>query len=78
MENIGLIIAISAGTFGIIAVMITMFLWVRGEASGDRKYFSQIQAEDRKDMLELIRAIDKEIRDFHHRLLEVERARKNQ
>ena len=76
MENIGLIIAISGGTFGIIAVMITMFLWVRGEASGDRKYFSQIQADDRKDMLELIRGIDKEMRDFHHRLLEIEKNRK--
>lgn len=76
MQDIGLIIAISAGTFGIIAVMITMFLWVRGEASGDRKYFLQLQAEDRKDILGLIRSIENEMKDFHYQLLEIRRGKK--
>ena len=70
--DIGVIIAISGSTVAIIGVMIAMMFWMRSEGNSLRTD----QKEDRKDILELIRAIDIEIKDFHYRLLEIERSRK--
>ena len=70
MDN-GIIIAISGSTIAIVGVVIAMMFWCRQESNSVR----EAQKEDRKDILELIRAIEKEMRDFHHRLLEIERAR---
>lgn len=55
--NIGLAV-ISIGT------TITLFLWARHEAAEDRK----IVADDRRDVLNMIRAIQDEMKDFHGRL----------
>jgi hypothetical protein len=55
--NIALILA-SLGT------TITLFLWARHEAGEDRKIYS----EDRKDILNLMRSIEQEMKDFHGRL----------
>ena len=71
--DLGIIIAIIAASVTISASMIAMFLWQRSEANSDRRHFQLIQSEDRKDILNLIRAIEDEIKDFHYRLLEVER-----
>lgn len=71
----GLIIAIVGSAFGIIAVTFGMFLWLRTEANADRRYLSQVQMDDRKEILQLVRSIEFEVRDFHHRLLEIEKVR---
>jgi hypothetical protein len=74
--ELGIIIAIVGSAIGIIAIVIAMFLWLRSEANNDRRYISAIQRDDRKDILELIRSIEFEIKDFHYKLIEIERGRK--
>lgn len=51
---------------------IAMFLWCRHEAGEDRK----IVADDRKDILNLIRAVQSEMQDFHGRLCAIEERNK--
>lgn len=58
-----------------IGTTITLFLWARSEANADRRNFQEIQRQDRKDFLQLVRnienninAIQKEMFDFHHKL----------
>ena len=70
--DLGLIVAITGSVLAIVAVMLGMMFWARGEGNALRAE----QKEDRKDILSLIRAIDSEMKDFHYRLLEIERARK--
>ena len=72
-SDIGLIIAIVGSAFTIVAVVIAMMFWVRNEGNELRKD----QKEDRKDLLELVRAIESEMKDFHYRLLEIEKNRGN-
>ena len=68
-HDIGLIIAIVGSSISIIGVVIAMMFWVRNEGNELRKE----QKEDRKDILQLIRSIEIEMKDFHYRLLEIER-----
>ena len=70
--HVEIVIAIVGSAIAIVGVMISMMYWVRSEGNDLRKD----QKEDRKDILELIRSIDKEMKDFHYRLLEIERNRK--
>jgi len=67
------VLAIIAGNLGII---IPLFLWIRGESNADRRETQNILREDRKDFFTLITEIKDEMKDFHHRLLEIERSRK--
>lgn len=67
--NIALILA-SLGT------TITLFLWARSEASQDRRQWHDEASQDRRDMLTLLRGIQDEIKDFHSRLLDVERKKR--
>lgn len=67
--NIALILA-SLGT------TITLFLWARSEASQDRRQWHDEASQDRRDMLTLMRGIQDEIKDFHCRLLEMERKKR--
>lgn len=57
---------------GNMAIIFPLFLWNRSEANADRRD----AARDRKDILQLIHAIQDEIKDFHYRLLQIERDRK--
>jgi hypothetical protein len=68
----GIIIAIVGSAVAIIGVVVSMMFWVRQEANDIRKD----QKEDRKDILLLIRSIESEMKDFHDRLLEIEKSRK--
>lgn len=68
----GIIIAIVGSTVAIVGVVISMMFWVRGEANSLRAEAK----EDRKDFLQISRNIEMEMKDFHYRLLEIERARK--
>lgn len=65
----GIIIAITGIGLAMVGVMISMMFWMRGEANSLRAEAK----EDRKDMLNLIRAIESEVKDFHSRLLEIEK-----
>lgn len=67
-----LIIAISGATFTIIAIMFSLIFWIRMEANEIRKE----KKENRKDILNLVREIESEIKDFHHRLIDIEKSRK--
>lgn len=55
--ELGLIIAIVGSAIAIVGVMLTLFLWTRGEANSDRR-----------DIVNLIIAIKEEMKDFHGRL----------
>ena len=70
--DLGIIIAISVGTVSIIGVVISMMFWCRQEANSLRAEAK----EDRKDLLQISRNIETEMKDFHYRLLEIDRARK--
>jgi hypothetical protein len=72
MEYMGLIVAFGALSVTMVGVLISCMFWMRGEANNLRL---EAQA-DRRDILQLIRAIDKEIRDFHTRLCAIEERRK--
>ena len=73
MENaIGLIIAIVGTGIAMIGVVITMMFWVMQESNTLRSDAK----EDRKDLINIVRSIESEIRDFHFRLLEIERSKK--
>lgn len=81
--DIATLISVIAGTFTMIAVIISLFLWLRSEANSDRRNMQEIQREDRKDLLQMgkniesmVLAIESEIKDFHYRLLEIEKSRK--
>jgi hypothetical protein len=51
---------------------LTLWLWSRSEANADRRDASS----DRKDILQLIHSIQDEMKDFHYRLLQIERDKK--
>lgn len=76
--DVGIIIAIVGSSMSIIGVVIAMMFWVRSEGNLLRSE----QKEDRKDLIQISRnlentmvSIQSEIKDFHHRLIEIERQR---
>ena len=76
--DIGIIIAITGSTIAIVGVVIAMMFWVRQEANALRFEAK----EDRKDLLQISRnlelsvnAIQNEMKDFHYKLIEIERSR---
>lgn len=70
--DLGIIIAIVGSAMAIIGVIISMMFWVRSEGNELRKE----QKEDRRDILQLIRSMEIEMKDFHYKLIEIERSRK--
>lgn len=78
IQDLGLIIAIVGTGIALIGVVIAMMFWVRQEANVLR----QEAKEDRKDLLQInrnienaITAMQNEMKDFHYRLLEIEKLR---
>ncbi len=81
--NTEVLYAVAGSTFAIMACMISLFLWLRSEANADRRRFEDLQTQDRREFIDLVRGIESnfmemrlESRDFHHRLLEIEKSRK--
>ena len=77
--DMGVIIAVVGSTVTIVGVVIAMMFWARSEGNELRKEIK----EDRKDFLQLIRCIENSIneiksenKDFHYKLLEIERNKK--
>lgn len=52
----------------IVGANIGIFLWLRSESSADRRQMQQDAASDRRDLLQIIREIKEEMKDFHTRL----------
>jgi Flp pilus assembly protein TadB len=72
MEDMGIIIAIVGSSIAIVGVVLAMMFWMRQEANALRHEAK----EDRKDLLQISRNIEMEMKDFHYKLLEIERFRK--
>ncbi len=74
--NMQLDLALVIATVGIgvamIGVVITMMFWVMQESNTLRSDAK----EDRKGLINIVKSIESEIRDFHFRLLEIERSKK--
>lgn len=58
--------------FTIVAANVVLFFWLRTESSADRRQIQQETAADRRDLLQLIREIKDELKDFHGRLCSIE------
>lgn len=69
--DLGIIIAVVGVGIAIVGVVIAMMFWMRQEANSLRSE----QKEDRKDLIQIARSMELEMKDFHHRLLEIERNR---
>ena len=61
----------------IIGANLAIFFWLRTEANADRRQIQQESAADRRDILQLIREIKEELKDFHGRLCAIEERKKN-
>ena len=59
------VLTIVGSNLVLMGTTLALFLWTRTEAS-----------QDRRDMMQIIRAIEKEMRDFHSCLLLIEKERK--
>lgn len=71
MDNLALIIAIVGVGLAMVGTVISMMFWVRSESNSLRTE----SKEDRRDILNMVRAIELEVRDFHNRFLDIERKR---
>ncbi len=60
----------------IIGANIGIFFWLRTESAADRRQIQQENAADRRDLLQLIREIKDEMKDFHGRLCAIEERNK--
>lgn len=76
--DLGLIIAIVGVGIAIVGVVMAMMFWVRQESNSLRADAK----EDRKDFLQLnrnvenmVRAMQDEMKDFHYQLLEIQKAK---
>lgn len=69
MADLGVIIAIVGTGLAVVGSVIAMMFWMRSESNDLRNQ----AREDRKDILELIRAIEFEMKDFHYKLIDIEK-----
>lgn len=74
----GIIIAVTGVGIAMVGVMISMMFWMRGESNSLRSDAK----EDRKDLIQVSRNLElavngmqNEMRDFHTRLVEIEKKR---
>jgi len=68
---------------GNLAILLPLWIWVRAESRADARHMDAKIDSNRelihvihKETMQVINEIKLESRDFHHRLLEIERARK--
>ncbi len=77
MKDLGLIIAIVGSAVAMVGVMIALFLWNRSEANADRRNSDAENKQLRRDMIDIMRSIQEEIKDFHGRLCIIEEKRRS-
>lgn len=77
--ELGIIIAIVGTGLAMVGVVMSMMFWARTEANGlrleanaDRKDFVQMN----RNIERLVQAMDNEMKDFHYKLIEIEKGRK--
>ena len=73
--DLGIIIAIVGSAVAIVGVMIALFLWSRGESNSDQRHFDNESKQLRRDLVDVMRSIESEFRDFHARLCVIEENR---
>lgn len=61
---------------GNVTWILPLFLWVRTESRNDWRKSDQENKELRRDMIDIMRSIDQEMKDFHGRLCSLEERRK--
>lgn len=71
-QFVTLLLSIGAMFLTMFGTMLALFLWNRSESNADRRE----AAADRRDILQLIRGIQDEMKDFHARLCVIEENRK--
>jgi flagellar basal body-associated protein FliL len=90
--DLTILIAVIASPFAILGVMTTLFLWLRSESNADRRRSDENFEKHQKEMTEIskniadvsknmdktIVAIQFEMKDFHNKLVEIEKDRKAQ
>ena len=59
-----------------IGANVGIFIWLRTESNSDRRQIQQENAADRRDLLQLIREIKDELKEFHGRLCAIEERNK--
>lgn len=52
----------------IIGVNLGIFMWLRTEGNADRRHLQTELAADRREMLQIIRNIQDEMKDFHTKM----------
>lgn len=62
--------------FGNITWVLPLFLWARSENRNDWRKCDEENKQLRRDMIDIMRSIDKEMKDFHGRLCAIEERRK--
>jgi hypothetical protein len=62
--------------FGNIAWMLPLFFWVRSESRADARHFDNETKAIRRELIDVMRSIEQEIKDFHGRLCAIEERRK--
>ena len=79
MENLGLIITLIGTGMGIIialgAIIVTLFLWQRGEANADRRDIVNLIIAIKEDARTFSEKMANESKDFHARLCNIEERR---
>jgi hypothetical protein len=80
--DLGIIIAISVGTVSIVGVMCALMFWCRTETNAIKKDLSDESrslkkelSDESKSLREILNEMRLENKDFHFRLLEIERER---
>lgn len=63
-------------TLTILGTVAGLFVWNRSEARTDAKRYDEKNTELRRDMIDIMRSIDKEMKDFHGRLCTIEERRR--
>jgi hypothetical protein len=76
--ELGIIIAITGTGIAVVGAVLSMMLGARGESNE----LPEEAKKDRRDFLEMVRSIEHSVnemklenKDFHYRLLEIERSR---
>ena len=62
-DTLGIIIAISASTIGLMTGVIALFLWIRSEANADRRSFQNNRDDDRNEIYRLEKRLEKLLRN---------------
>ena len=62
-DTLGIIIAISGSTIGLMTGVIALFLWIRSEANADRRSFQNNREDDRNEIYRLEKRLEKLLRN---------------